>query len=55
MLRDWAAVEILPAWGGAVYFRFSRSLQSVYLAYEEWARIGAHRNLATHYLVAATR
>lgn len=55
MLQNWTAVEIVPAWGGAAYFRCSKLLQSVYLAYEEWARLGDHRNLATHYLVDATR
>lgn len=54
MLESWSAAEVVPLWGGAAYFRFSRVLQSVYLAYEEWARLGGHRNLATHYLVAAT-
>lgn len=55
MFQNWTAVEILPAWGGATYFGFSRLLQSAYLAYEEWARLGDHRNLGTHYLVDATR
>ena len=38
-----------------VYFDFSPTLQKVYLTYENWALNNDHRNLATHYLVSATK
>ena len=55
MLSPWSEREIVPEWNGAGYFRFSRALLTAYLAYEEWAVLGDHRNLATHYLVTATK
>ena len=51
----WSSVEIVPLWFGAPYFTFSRALESIYVAYEEWARAAGHRNLAPYYLVSATR
>ncbi len=55
ILQPWGQWEITPRFDGAAYFRFSRVLQAAYMAYEEWALRGNHRNLATHYLVVATK
>lgn len=55
LLADWESSEIEPLYRGAIYFRFSRTLQRAYAAYEDWACDRGHRNLATHYLVTATR
>lgn len=51
----WRSVEITPRWVGAAYLRFSRVLQTAYVAYEEWAFARHRRNLATHYFVDAVR
>lgn len=53
-LASWSRVEIEPFYLGAQYFSFSPLLQRLYVRYEDWALRGAHRNLATHYLVDAT-
>jgi SAM-dependent methyltransferase len=53
--RSWARAEIIPWWRGASYFSFLRVLQAGYVAYEEWARINGHRNLAPYYVVDAVR
>ena len=55
MLRSWSSYEIVPEFFGAYYTRFSRPLTALYTAYEEWARLREHRNLATHYVVHAVR
>lgn len=55
MLAHWSSVEIVPSWRAASYLGFSRPLQAAYLAYEEWARLGDRRNLATYYIVDAVR
>lgn len=54
-LEGWSAVEVYPLWYGATYLTFSRALQSIYVGYEEWARLAGHRNLAPYYLVSAAR
>ncbi len=48
-------VDIVPLWIAAPYFRFSRTLQSAYVAYEEWARRRDHLDLAPYYLVTVRR
>jgi 2-polyprenyl-6-hydroxyphenyl methylase/3-demethylubiquinone-9 3-methyltransferase len=55
MLGTWSSAEVIPFYRGAPYFDFSRPLQRGYLAYED--RIARRRvdNLATHYLIVATR
>jgi hypothetical protein len=53
ILRAWSKAEIAARYEGAGYFRFSRPLQALYLGYEELT-IG-HPNLATHYVISATR
>lgn len=54
-LSGWSRVEVIPWWWGAPYFRFLRALHAGYIAYEEWARFGGHRNLAPFYIVDAVR
>ncbi|MGH2534741.1 MAG: class I SAM-dependent methyltransferase [Thermomicrobiales bacterium] len=55
MLATWHATEIVPISIGAVYFGFSPPIQKLYLAYENWAVRGEHKNLATHYIITAGR
>lgn len=55
LLTPWSTVEIDPLYRGAVYFRSFPALLRTYLAYEDWAVRAGHRNLATHYVVAAAR
>jgi len=55
MLSPFSAVEIVPFYRGAPYFGFWRPLQRAYLAYESAIERRERRNLATHYLVIATR
>ena len=55
MLRDWSSFAIHPYYRGAVYFGMSRSLQRSYLRYESAIERRGLRNLATHYLVVATK
>jgi SAM-dependent methyltransferase len=52
---SWSAMEILPRFRGAEYLTFSPTLQSIYIAYENWAARRVARNLATHYLIAAVK
>lgn len=52
---SWATFEVIPSHRGAHYLCFSRHLQAAYLAYEEWAGRNGHANLASYYLVMATR
>lgn len=54
-LAAWTSVQIVPLYVGAPYFSFSPALQRVYLAYENAVARGPRRNLASHYLVQATR
>ncbi len=53
--RSWSSFEVIPRHEGARYFAFSRHVQAAYLAYEEWAGRNGHDNLASYYLVVATR
>lgn len=54
-LAPWSEWSILPLWRGADYFAFSRPVEAVYLAYEEWAMRTDRRDLAPYYLICATR
>lgn len=49
----WSRAEVVPIFTGGWYFRFSPILRAPFLAYEEWAYTGDHRNLAAYYLVDA--
>jgi len=51
----WAKFDVIPRHEGARYFAFSRHVQAAYLAYEEWAGRNGHANLASYYLIVATR
>lgn len=53
--QSWSSFEVIPRHEGAGYFAFSRHVQASYLAYEEWAVQKGHANLASYYLVLATR
>lgn len=55
MLESWTSVELLPFYRGAAYFTAWRPLQRTYLGYESLVAGRDLRNLATHYLVVATR
>jgi SAM-dependent methyltransferase len=55
LLEPWSAVEIIPFYRGATYFKFSRPLMRAYVAYESAIERRRASNLATHYLVVATR
>jgi len=49
----WASWEIVPRYKAGGYLRFSRTLQRLYLVYENWAARGPRVGLATHYIVDA--
>jgi len=55
LLSDWHEVQIVPFYRGATYFNMSRTLQRAYLAYENQLERRGVRNLATHYLIIASR
>jgi SAM-dependent methyltransferase len=55
LLSTWSSYEIVPRYKGARYFRFSRRLEAGYLRYEDWVCRHDWRELATHYLIDATR
>ncbi len=46
---------VTPLYLGGDYFAFLSPLARCYLAYENWAERGRHRNLGTHYLVTAVK
>jgi SAM-dependent methyltransferase len=55
LLRPWSTAEIVPYYRGATYLGAWRLLQRAYLRYENAIARRDMRNLATHYLVIATR
>jgi SAM-dependent methyltransferase len=55
MLADFSAAEIIPHYRGAPYFGMWRPLQQCYLVYENTVERRRMVNLATHYLIVATR
>lgn len=55
LLSGWSSHEIIPRYKGGVYFRFSRTIERGYLAYENWVYRKDLRNLATHYVLTAVR
>lgn len=55
MLGSWGHVEIVPLYRGATYFNFSPLLQRLYLVHENWAARTDKWDLATHYLVSASK
>lgn len=54
-LREWSEPEVASQFHGATYLGFSRTLQRLFLVFEDWAAHGPHRNLATHYVISAVR
>ena len=56
MLADgWTRAEVVPCYWAEKYFRFSRPLHAMYVVYEEIVANADRRELATHYLIDATR
>lgn len=55
LLLHWSRVRISPFFCGAGYVRFSQILCRGYLTFENAAVRRNRKNLATHYLVVATR
>jgi hypothetical protein len=55
ILEDWSGVQIVSRYRGAQYFRFLPPLQALYVRFEDLLVRGAHKDLATHYLVVARR
>ena len=55
LLDTWTSADIRPLYFGATYFHFSPVLQRIYLAYENVLERRRVSNLATHYLIRATR
>jgi SAM-dependent methyltransferase len=55
LTAGWGAAELTPYYRGAVYFRFSRPLMRAYLAYENAVERVGWADVATHYLLVATR
>jgi SAM-dependent methyltransferase len=55
MLASWSGRTIVPQYTGALYFRFLRPLQALYLAFEQWVVRRDRRDLAVYYVVHATR
>ena len=51
----WTDITITPLYHGATYFHFSRLLTRLYLAYENMICRYNVQNLATHYLIVATK
>lgn len=53
--RKWESCSIHPRYFGADYFKFLGPAERTYLLYEDWTIRHNHKNLATHYLIVATR
>jgi SAM-dependent methyltransferase len=55
MVDGWARSEIVACYWGEKYFRFSRPVHALYGVYEELVFRADLRQLASHYLIDATR
>ena len=55
LATGWAASEVVACYWGEKYFRFSRPVHALYGVYEEIVFRADRRQLATHYLIDATR
>jgi len=55
MLAPWSTRCLLPLYRGAGYFKFSNALQQAYVTYESLVARRPMSQLATHYLISATR
>lgn len=54
-MKPWSQVHINPLFRGASYVRFSLPLSRLYMAYEDVVYRAGVDDLATHYLLVATR
>jgi 2-polyprenyl-6-hydroxyphenyl methylase/3-demethylubiquinone-9 3-methyltransferase len=55
LFQDWSNVEITPMFRGAAYLSFFRPAAISYLKYEDWALRRSKFDLATHYIISATK
>jgi SAM-dependent methyltransferase len=55
LMGSWSEVKIIPLYRGAGYFSFLRPLARLYLVYEDWAAYSGKKDLATHYMITATK
>lgn len=55
LMADWSQASITPRFRSATYLGFLPPAQWAYLKYEDWTVRTGRRNLATHYLLDATR
>lgn len=55
LLAGWSSARVEPLYTSAYYLRFSRLFQSMYLGVEEMLIRLGRPNLASHYVVTATR
>lgn len=55
LLAPWSWARVQPLFQGGAYLTAFPPLLRGYLAYESWAERRGRRNLATHYLITATR
>src|SRR5581483_7019957 len=53
LLSGWESGEVVPFYRGATYFSMSKSLQRLYLGYEDFIAARDWDNLATHYQLIA--
>lgn len=54
-LSTWTEYGIVSRYKGGGYFRFSRSLERLYLMYENWIERTDRVGLATHYVIWAVK
>jgi SAM-dependent methyltransferase len=55
MLGQFSSHRVVPQYTGALYFRFLRPLQALYLGFEEWTCRRDKRDLASYYVLSARR
>jgi len=55
LLGGWRDRSVIPYWRAGEYLQRAPWLQHMYLLYEDWALRTERNDLATHYLVVATR
>lgn len=55
LMTEWELVSITPLYAGSGYLSFSPLLRATYLRYEDWASRTNRLNLATHYILDATK
>jgi len=55
IMRKWSHSQVIPLYHGARYLLKFRPAVALYAAFEDWAMIRGHANLATHYIIDARR